>query len=389
MPDSGVNRKILFLQTEDYTFYSHRLPMARAALRAGWEVVVAVRVAAHGEKLAGEGFRVAPLPWRRSGTNPISELLMIASIIRLYAAERPDLVHQVTLKPILYGSLAAALCGVPSVINALTGLGFVYINDSWAARLMRLGTDLALKLAFLKPGSLVLFQNEDDRSLFVSRGLVPRERTILIHGSGVDVVRFAARPEPEGVPLVILPARLIWDKGIGEFVEAARLLAADGIRARFALIGDRDAENPTAVPAAQLAQWKQNGPIEWWGIREDMPEVFAQAHIVCLPSYYGEGLPKTLIEGAACGRALVAADVPGSREIVRHEETGLLVPPRDARALASALRRLISDKPLRERLGEKGRLLAVAEFSQEIIAAQTLSVYERLTVRRTSARASS
>ncbi|MCM2305682.1 MAG: glycosyltransferase family 4 protein [Elusimicrobia bacterium] len=372
-----VRRKILFLQTEDSTFYSHRLPMARAALSTGAEVVVAVRVVAHRERLEREGLRVVALPWRRSGVNPFSEMRTLAAIVRLYAAERPDLVHQVTLKPILYGSLAAALAGVPAAVNALTGLGFIFISESWVARLLRLGAGLAMKAAFSRPGSVALFQNEDDRAVFLSRGLVARERTVLIRGSGVDTARFAPSPEAEGVPLVVLPARMLWDKGVGEFVEAARLLAAEGVKARFALIGEQDDENPAAVPPARLAEWKASGAVEWWGLRDDMAEIYARAHVVCLPSYR-EGLPKALMEAAACGRPVVGADVPGCREVVRDGETGLLVPARDARALASALGRLIADKPLRERLGAGGRRLAVAEFAQERIAEQTKAVYERL-----------
>lgn len=374
---AAMKRKILFLQTEDYTFYSHRLPMARAALAAGCEVVVAVRVAAHGERLEREGFRVVPLPWRRSGVNPFSELRTLAAIIRLYAEERPDLVHQVTLKPILYGSLAATLCGVPCLVNALTGLGFVFISESPAARAARFFVGLALKLAFSKAGSLVLFQNEDDRSLFISMGLVTRARTALIRGSGVDTERFSPSAEPGGVPLVVLPARMLWDKGVGEFVEAARLLAAEGVKARFALIGEQDDENPAAVPPPVLAAWRESGVVEWWGLRDDMDRIYAQAHVVCLPSYR-EGLPKALMEAAACGRPTVGADVPGCREVVRHEKTGLLVPARDARALASALKRLLADKALRNRLGERGRRLAVSDFAQERIAEQTIAVYEGL-----------
>lgn len=375
-----MKRKVLFLQTEDSTFYSHRLPMARAALAAGYEVVVAVRVVRHRESLEKEGFRVIALPWRRSGVNPFAELRTLAAIIRLYADERPDLVHQVTLKPILYGSIAAALCGVPAAVNALTGLGFVFISEGRVARFLRLMAGFALRFAFSRPGSIVLFQNEDDRSLFLARGLVPRDRTALIPGSGVDTIRFAPSPEPEGDPLVVLPARMLWDKGVGEFVSAARLLAAEGVRARFALIGEQDDENPAAVPSSRLAEWKASGPIEWWGLRDDMPEIYAQSHIVCLPSYR-EGLPKALLEAAACGRPVVGTDVPGVREVVRHEETGLLVPARDAQALAAALRRLLHDRPLRERLGARGRRMAVEEFSQEKIAGQTAALYERLMTR--------
>lgn len=374
---AAVKKKIIFLQTEDSTFYSHRLPMARAALAAGFEVVVAVRVVAHRERIEREGFRVVPLPWRRNGVNPLFELRTLAAIIRLYAAERPDIAHQVTLKPILYGSLAAALCGVPAAVNALTGLGFIFISEGFVARLLRPVVGLALKAAFSRRGSVVLLQNEDDRSLVISRGLAPRDRTVLIAGSGVDVARFGPRPEPEGLPLVILPARMLWDKGVGEFVEAARILVAEGVPARFALIGEQDDENPAAITPARLERWRESGVVEWWGLRDDMPEIYAQAHVVCLPSYR-EGLPKALMEAAACGRPVVGTDVPGCREVVRHEETGLLVPARDAVALAGALRRLLGDKDLRARLGEGGRRLAVAEFAEQRIAELMGAVYVRL-----------
>lgn len=373
-----MGRKLLFLQTEDWTFWSHRMPLARAAKAAGYEVVIAVRVEAHGDLIRAEGFRVVALEWRRNSLNPLRELLMLCAIVRLYAREKPDIVHQVTAKPIFYGTIAAGVTGVRAIVNTLTGLGSIFSSDTWMARLLRPSIRYAFRAALAISNSATIFQNRDDLSLFVSGGLVDEGKSALIRGSGVDIDKFYFRPEPVGVPLVVLPARMIWEKGVGEFVEAARLLTADGVRARFALLGDRDAENPAAIPAAQLAQWKQDGPVEWWGNRADMPEVFSQAHIVCLPTYYGEGLPKALLEGAACGRALVAADVPGSREIVRHEETGLLVPPKDARALAAALKRLISDKSLREKLGIRARQAACDEFSQEKVVEQTLSVYRNL-----------
>lgn len=381
MPDAArPRRKLLFLQTEDYTFWSHRLPMARAARDAGFEVVVAVRVSAHRERLEKEGFRVAHLPWRRSSVNPFTELAVLAAVVRLYRTEKPDLVHQVTLKPILYGSLAAALCRVPAAVNALTGLGVVFIAQGPVARAMRALVGGALRAAFAAADSVVIFQNEDDRSLFVRNGWVVAARAVLIRGSGVDTALYAPAPEPAGEPLVVLPARLLRDKGVEEFVEAARRLKAAGVRARFALAGERDDENPASVSPESLEAWKAEGAVELWGPREDMPAVYAGAHVVCLPSYR-EGLPKALMEAAACGRPVVGTDVPGCREVVRHEETGLLVPARDAAALEAALRRLIEDKGLRERLGAGGRRLATEEFAQERIARETVAVYERLMAR--------
>lgn len=372
-----MKRKVLFLQTQDYTFWSHRLPFARAALAAGYEVIVAAHEEAHGARIRAEGMRLIPLPWRRSGVNPFYELYLVWRIIRLYAEERPDLVHQVTAKPILYGTLAAKLCGVPALVNTFTGLGFVFISPGLKARCLRGAVSAALKLALSVKNSRTIFQNKDDRALFVDGGIIAAERAVLIRGSGVDVVQFAPSAEPEGEPLVVLPARMLWDKGVGEFVESARILAAEGVRARFALVGDGDAENPAAVPGARLAEWKAEGVVEWWGQRSDMSAVYGQANIVCLPSYR-EGLPKALMEAAACARALVAADVPGCREVVVHEETGLLVPVRDARALAAALKRLISDGALRRGLGERARRLAVSEFAQEKVVEQTLQVYRSL-----------
>jgi glycosyltransferase involved in cell wall biosynthesis len=369
-----MSRKVLFLQTEDSSFYSHRLPMALAAKAEGHEVVVAAREGGHGDRIRAAGLRFIPLPWRRSSVNPFYELYMVSRIVRLYAAERPDLVHHVSAKPILYGSFAAAVCGVPAVVNALIGLGFVFISDSLKARALRGLVCRALRAAFSVRNSVVIFQNEDDRGLFVGGGIVAADKTVLIRGSGVDTVHFAPSPEPEGAPLVVLPGRMLWDKGVGEFVEAARLLALEGVRARFALVGDRDEENPAAVPAARLAEWKDAGVVEWWGHRADMLEVYSQASVVCLPSYR-EGLPKALMEAAACARPLVAADVPGCREVVRHEDTGLLVPVRDGRATADALRRLLADGALRRRLGASARRLAVEEFAQEKVVAQTLKVY--------------
>lgn len=372
-----MSRKVLFLQTEDSSFYSHRLPVALAAKAEGHEVVVAAREGGHGDRIRAAGLRFVPLPWRRSSVNPFYELYMVLRIVRLYAEERPDLVHHVSAKPILYGSLAAAACGVPAVVNALIGLGFVFISTSLKARVLRGAVCLAFRVALSGRNVVTIFQNKDDLGLFVGRGLVAEEKTVLIRGSGVDTVHFTPCPEPEGPPLVVLPGRMLWDKGVGEFVEAARLLRAEGARARFALVGDRDEENPAAVSADRLSAWKEEGVVEWWGHLDDMLEVYSQASVVCLPSYR-EGLPKSLMEAAACARPLVAADVPGCREVVRNEDTGLLVPVRDGAATAGALRRLIADGALRERMGASARRLAVEELAQEKVVDQTLRVYRGL-----------
>ena len=372
--------KLLFLVTEDWYFCSHRLPLARAARAAGYEVVVATRVGRHADAITGEGFKLVPLNLRRSSQNPQRELAAILEITGVYRRERPDLVHHVALKPVLYGSIAARLARVPAVVNALAGLGFVFASASLKARLLRPWVVGALRLLIDAEGSRLIVQNPDDRRMLVEGGISAAGRVRLIRGSGVDLRRYLPSAEPEGTPLVMLPARLLWDKGVGEFVAAARLLKAQGAVARFALVGDGDAENPAAIADEEIEAWREGGVVEWWGRREDMPEVLGLAHIVCLPSYR-EGLPKVLLEAAACARPLVATDVPGCREIVIDGRTGLLVPPRDAPALAAAIGRLLAAPQLRAEMGRRGRELVAAEFSEESVVAQTLAVYRELAPR--------
>lgn len=368
--------KLLFLVAEDWYFCSHRLPLARAAVAAGYEVVVATRLneARHRQAIEAIGGRVIPLGLRRGSHNPWQELRAINEIRAIYRRERPDIVHQVALKPVLYGSLAARLSARPVVVNALAGLGYIFTSSAGKARLLQPLVAAALRWLLNGPRSHLILQNPDDQQLLVQRGIVQADRVCQVRGSGVDIQRFAVSAQPEGVPLVILPARLLWDKGVGEFVAAARQLRQAGVVARFALVGATDEENSAAITEEQLLGWQHEGVVERWGLCDDMPAVLAQASIVCLPSYR-EGLPKALLEAAACGRAMVATDVPGCREIVIHEHNGLLVPARDPLSLAAALQRLLQDGALRERLGENGRRLVEAEFSDEKVIQQTLALY--------------
>lgn len=373
--------KLLFLVTEDWYFCSHRLPPARAAKAAGYEVVVATRVNRHGGAIIAEGFRLVPIGLRRRSRNPLRELAAIAEIVGIYLRERPDVVHHVALKPVLYGSIAARIARVPSVVNALAGLGFVFSSKTLMARLLRAFVVRVFRVLLNSGRGVLIVQNPDDMAMHVTGGMVAPERVRLIRSSGVDIERFAPTPEPVGTPVVMLPSRMLWGKGVGEFVESAQLLRARGVVARFVLVGDSDLENPAAIPVAQLESWRDSGVVEWWGRREDMPQVLAQASIVCLPSAYGEGVPKVLLEAAACGRALVATDAPGCREIVRHGENGLLVPLRDAMGLAQAIEKLLGDPGMRAAMGKRGRRLVEAEFSEGKVAEQTLAVYREMSER--------
>lgn len=372
-----MQRKILYFVTEDWFFCSHFIDRALAAKQAGYEVGVITRVCAHGEAIRSAGLKLIPLDMSRRGKNLWRELGVIRRLLRIYWAERPNLVHHFALKPILYGTLAARLAGVKTIINAPVGMGYAFSSRQWKARLIRPFVIWGYKWLMNPPGSRVVLENPDDERLLIGLRIVNAGHTSVIRGAGVDPQRFGVSPEPEGVALVVLAARMLWDKGVGEFVEAARILAAASIAARFVLVGDADLANPTAIPESQLATWQAAGIVEWWGHRDDMPKVLSQANIVCLPSYR-EGLPKVLIEAAACGRAIVATDVPGCREIVRHGESGLLVPARDAQALSEALKRLILDASERQRMGRRGREIAVAEFSVEKVAHETLALYRSL-----------
>jgi len=367
--------KIILFANTDWYLYNFRLTLAQASRKKGHAVVLLSPPGEYGPRLVQAGFRWISFPLSRRGMNPFSELITLWRLARLYSRERPDLVHHFTVKCVLYGSLAAKMAGVKGVVNAIIGLGYVFIGDEWPVRLLRWLVKGFYRRALR--GTQVIFQNPDDQELFSRNGLVNRKQVTLIPSSGVDIEKFSPSPEPAGEPLVILPARMLWAKGVNEFVLAAGILRLAGVQARFALIGDTDPGNPEAVPVDQLEKWRKEGIIEWWGWQEDMPMLYRQAHIVCLPSYYREGTPKSLIESAACGRPIVTTDRPGCREVVRHQQNGLLVPVRDSRALAEALKTLIGDAALRKQMGKKGRELAVAEFSLEKVIGQTLSVYEK------------
>jgi glycosyltransferase involved in cell wall biosynthesis len=368
--------KLLFVVTEDWYFCSHRLPLARAARDDGYEVLVATRIDRHAEQIRGEGFRPIPLRLRRRRSNPWNEVASIIELVRLYRRERPDIVHHVAMKPVIYGSLAALLARVPYVVNALAGFGYIFTSTQVRARLLRRPVRAALRKLLTVGEGRTIVQNPDDARALRELG-IPEARIAVIPGSGVDTQAFEPAPEPEGPVVVCMVARMLWDKGVGELVAAARLLKPELPSLRIWLVGPPDVENPASIPESQLTRWVDEGILEWLGQQQDVAALWRQAHIAVLPSYR-EGLPKSLLEAAASGRPMVAADVPGCREIVVDNETGLLVPARDSIALAGALRRLAGDAALRQRMGAAARHRAVEHFSQERIASETLALYRSL-----------
>ena len=370
--------RLLYLVTEDWYFVSHRLALAKAAQAAGYDVSVVTRVARHGDMIRDAGFELVAMPFDRSGLDPIKETKTLAALIQIYRRIRPDVVHHVAMKPVLYGSVAARATGVPRVINALMGLGYVFTSDNRRARILKPAVRAALKAALTGKSTHVIVQNEDDRTLFSAEGLVRPQQLHLIRGSGVDLAAYPETPPPKGRPRIVLPARVLRDKGVVEFVEAARILKASGVDAEFVLAGAPDPVNPASLSEREIVAWVDEGLITYLGWRDDMAAVIASATIVCLPSYR-EGLPKALLEAAAMARPIVATDVPGCREIVRDGENGVLVPARDSAAMAGALQRLIDDPDLCRRLGTTGRRMVEDAFSLDHVIAQTLAVYRQQT----------
>lgn len=377
----GTAPRLLFVVTEDWYFVSHRLPLAVAARKAGYRVAVATRVQDDAAPIVDAGVELLALQrWRRSSVNPLRELAAVAELRRVMRCWRPDLVHLVALKPVLYGGVAARLGDVAARVNALAGLGYVFLQRSVRARLLRPLVKFAFRWMLGGERVVTIVQNPDDRELLVRERLVEASHLRLVRGSGVDLRRFAAGEPPAGRPIVLLMSRMLWDKGVGEFVEAARRARGRGVDARFVLVGDPDAENPAAILASTLRAWIDEGAVEWWGRRDDAPAVLAQASIVVLPSYR-EGLPKVLLEAAASGRPMVATDVPGCREVVEHGVTGLRVPPRDGGALAEAIVQLLADPARCRQMGRAARALAEREFAVETVVARTLDVYRELLAR--------
>lgn len=368
-------RKILYLVSEDWYFVSHRLPMARAARSAGYEIHVVTRVDTCGEDIQREGFRLHPIHWRRGNMNPLRLLSAALETRRVYRRINPDLAHHVALVPTLIGSLAAL--GLPVIrLNALAGLGYAFTSETTKARALRPFATLLLGWLLKRPRTAVLVQNPDDYAVVAKLG-VQKDNITLIPGSGVDTQLLMPMPEPTGPFTIAFVGRLLDDKGVRTLVRAHALLAQRGLTIRTLLAGEPDPSNPASIPDQVLADWRRVPNLQLLGHVEDIRSVWDRAHAAVLPSRR-EGLPKSLLEAAACGRPLIATDVPGCREIARNNVNALLVPPDDADALANAIEALMNDRDLRARFGKASRKIAVDEYSSHRIGDLIATLYSRL-----------
>jgi len=378
-PDASRSKvarpRLLYLVSEDWYFLSHRLPMARAARDAGFDVHVATRVAGGGAAIATEGFTLHPLTWRRGSTNPAEFIRAVAEVRRVYRALAPDLVHQVAFWPSIVGSLAAAGLGTRRV-SALAGLGFAFTSKTLKARAVRAVLRPFMRHLLSGPRATVLVQNPDDLAAMTALGIA-RERIFLIPGSGVDTNRMRVLPEPPAPVTMAYVGRLLDDKGLRTLVDAQTLLASRGETIRLLIAGEADPANPASIPKSEIDDWRRQPMIEVLGHVTDIAGLWAKSHIAVLPSRR-EGLPKSLLEAAACGRPIVATDVPGCREIARQDVNALLVPVDDAQALADAVQRLAHDPDMRARFAAASRSLAEREFSSARIGPEIIKLYRAM-----------
>jgi glycosyltransferase involved in cell wall biosynthesis len=374
----NINKKILFFVTEDWYFFSHRLHIAKALKEDGFEVILLTRVHQHREIIENQGIRVIAIDLKRESRNLFQEIRIVFKVAGVYKKEKPHIVHHVAAKPILYGSIAARIASIPLYVNAFAGLGFIFLQkNKFMSILTRAVFILAYRFVFHSKAAYAIFQNPEDKNLFESLRIVNKDRSILIRGAGVNIAHYRFFKEPEGRVTILLGARMLWDKGIGELIQAVKILQKKKIIFHVLLAGIPDPANPNSVEELTLQKWHNQGIVEWIGYQKDMAHVLSRVHIATLPSYR-EGVPKFLIEAAACGRPIVTTDVPGCREIVHHNKNGILVPVKNSDALAGSLLKLIKDSKLREKMGACGRDMVIKSFSEKIVADKTMTFYKEI-----------
>jgi glycosyltransferase involved in cell wall biosynthesis len=377
--DAKPPRRLLYVVNEDWAFLLNRLPMARAAQKAGFDVHVATRVNSGASAIEAEGFMLHPIPLRRGGISPLSAIPAILALRQITSRIKPDIAHHSGLQCCVFGSIAAFGRKSPYV-SALTGMGYVYTSATWRTRLLKAILKWLLPSLLDRPGDVVLVQNPDDRAALADLG-IKQERIVLIPGSGVDTDALQPLPEPDGPITYGFAGRLLTDKGIRALVAAHDIVRGQGLETNLLIAGNPDPANPASVSLQEVNEWTERAGITWLGHVKDISSLWKRCHFAILPSHR-EGLPGSLMEAAACGRAMIATDAPGCREIVIDDRTGLLVPIEDPQALAQAIVRLATSRELRARYGQAARELVVIKLSARIIGEQVVRLYNDMTAAR-------
>ncbi|MBL4601815.1 MAG: glycosyltransferase family 4 protein [Emcibacteraceae bacterium] len=373
-----MQKKLIFFVFPIKFFLSHRLPIAQKAIEEGYDVHL-VSTSGDGESVLSEnGIIFHEVKVTRSKANPFQEVSTIFQVYKIYKKIKPDIVHHITIKPVLYGTLAARLARVKSIVNAFSGLGYVFTAKGFKAGIIRNIIKIAYRIILRNKKLTSIVQNHDDMRFLQSISAIKADQAVLIKGSGVDLSEFSVKQEPDNIPVVIIPARLLKDKGVVEFVKAAEILKNKNIKVRMALVGDIDVGNPSSVTKKEILNWVELGWVEHWEFSTNMSETIQKANVICLPSYR-EGMPKALIEATASARAIITTDVPGCREMIDLQNiNGILIPPKDSLALATAIEELINDPKKRHQMALNGRKMAEREFSIDQVVDKTLEIYDNL-----------
>lgn len=370
--------KILFFSNTDWFMYNFNRTMLSKLRSNGHDVVLVTPPGMYCKSLRDLGFNLIEAPMQRKSLNPFRELMLLIWLIRLFNSERPHIVHNFTLKCVLLGSLASRFSSVLKCVNELTGLGYVFTSNTYKALFLRKVVLFLFKVSLNKKKNVLILLNQNDFSYFEGFNLLPKKSIHLILGVGVDCSYYIPSDTSQHNQFrVALPARMLWDKGINEFVEASRLLKSQGREIEFWLAGGFDEGNPTSIDQRTLDEWISEGLVKHLGHVKDMRSVYQSVNAIVLPSYR-EGLPTSLTEGAASGLPLIAANVPGCADVVCSGVNGFLVEVRNAKELAIAIAKLKDDPAMCSRFGVASREVALTKFSKDVIFKKRLDIYDEL-----------
>jgi len=372
-----TNKRVLFVITEDWALISHRLHLVEAAINAGYEVALATRVNKNRKNLEDRGIKVFEWKFHRGSLNPIKEIIAIFSLCKILLVFKPHIIYAVAQKPVIYAGLARKIFNQTAFVGTLGGVGFVFTNKSLKAAVLKPLLILLLKFALVGKKTRLILQNNDNINTIKKINIINKNYIRLVKGAGVEIKKFLPSKIPLTTTIVILPGRMLWDKGVGEFVRVAKRIKERNIKARFVLVGDVDMDNPESIKQVQIDKWIESGIIEQWGRCDDMEKVYRKSSIVCLPSY-NEGLPKVLLEAGSSSRPIVVFDVPGCREVIKNKVNGFSVKFKNETELETALVKLINDKKLCEKMGKNGRKIVEKYFASEMINTQTFNIWNEV-----------